>query len=207
MRRKIREERLGRHRVIQNELLNNDAERKLSIDIGSKHVHQGDIAIDINADTNPQVVADARYLPIRSNTIGRAFFTDVIEHLPSGTEKKALLEIRRVLKTKGELILTTPNDYWLYTHLDPAKYLQNHRHYQISLIKKIVEECGFKIEMCFTKGGLWQMLWVLFYSFFTYIFGIPVPHYLEKKVDEEYARKIPNKRGYTIFIKATPLPA
>jgi predicted SAM-dependent methyltransferase len=197
------EESLGRHRIIRNELIGNDVQEKLSVDIGCKFVHQGNIAIDINSATNPEILADARYLPIKSNTFDRAFFTDVIEHLPSGQEKKALAEIRRVLKTKGELILTTPNDYWLYTYLDPAKYTQNHRHYQMKLLRKMVEESGFKIDQCFAKGGFWQMAWILCYSCFTYIFGLSVPHFLEIKVDKEYD-KILGKKGYTIFMKATP---
>jgi ubiquinone/menaquinone biosynthesis C-methylase UbiE len=192
----------GRHRVIHDELLN-DHGTKLSVDIGSKHIRQGDITIDIDRETKPDIVADVTRLPLRANTFDRAFMTDVIEHLPEGSERTALCETRRVLKCGGELILTTPNDCLVYGFLDPARHIIGHRHYKVDFIRNAVQESGFRIQMCFTRGGVWEMIWVLYYCFFSYTLGIAVPRWLRGRVDREYAKKRLNTNGYTIFIKAS----
>lgn len=53
------------------------------------------------------VVGDAMALPIRSECFDRVVITEVIEHLPD--VPRCLSEIRRVLDTEGEAVLSTPN--------------------------------------------------------------------------------------------------
>ncbi len=190
----------GRLRIISE--LSGDEKTRLVLDIGSKTVRRGGISIDTDPKVTPGIVADVRYLPITEKTFETVFFTDVLEHLPANTEKNALLEICRILKPSGMLILSTPTAVWIYTVLDPAKYLMGHRHYKVPWIEELLKECGFEIEACFTRGGWWQTLWILAYGFLTYALNIPIPEYLEKKVDEEYQKKTPIDKGYSIFLKA-----
>lgn len=177
-----------------------------SLNIGCKETRLGDVNIDVDKDIHPDIVADVLHLPFKNNIFNLVYFTDVIEHLPENSEINALNEIYRVLKPNGYLILTTPNDRIIYTYLDPAKYIVNHRHYKIKDILKIVKNTNFKIEKIFTSGGFWELLGVLFYCFFTYpimkIFNVKLPYapdIIITKIDSEY-NVIKTDNGYTIFV-------
>jgi len=114
----------------------------LSLNIGCKETRFGDVNLDINLQVIPDVVADALHLPFRDRCFNLVYFTDVIEHLPRNTELRALLEIYKVLKPRGVLILTTPNDVPCYTYLDPARYVKGHRHYKVKELLKLLRKAG-----------------------------------------------------------------
>ena len=182
-----------------------------SLNIGCKETHFGNINVDIDSIVKPDVAADVLNLPFKDDTFDRVYFTDVIEHLPKNTESPALVEIYRVLRKSGILILTTPNDNPVYTWLDPAKYVVGHRHYKVESIQKMTEDAGFKIEKIFTAGDFWEMISILWYCFITYpikrILGINLPYvpkFLLNRVDREY-NGIRKKEGYTIFVKMRKL--
>jgi len=66
---------------------------------------------------NPNAVvaaaqADAKYIPFPSNTFDRVLMFDVVEHLFPWELHQALLEIRRVLKPGGRLIIHTAPNIW-----------------------------------------------------------------------------------------------
>ena len=193
----------GRLRVVKE--LNGEV-KEFRLNIGCKETRFGNINIDINPLVKPNVIADALHLPFKEEVFNLVYFTEVIEHLPKNTESLALSEIYRVLKKGGILILTTPNDRMIYTWLDPARYVMDHRHYRLECVQKMIEALDFKIEKIFTAGGFWETISTLWYCLITYPLkktGVNVPYcpkFLKVKVDEEYNRRI--KRGYTIFIKA-----
>ena len=183
--------------------------KKFSLNVGSKEVHFGNNAINIDIDPRfrPNIIVDAIYLPFRSEIYQQILFTDVLEHLTKGTESRAVREIHRVLRYKGELILTTPHNKKMFLLLDPAFYLIGHRHYTLREIRKLLEACGFKIIKIFTSGFFWACINVLWYIFVTYpvkkILGYSLPYApptLMSLEDKEY-KKI-GENGYTIFIKA-----
>ncbi len=94
------------------------------LDIGSGG---GYIALEIKKHNNgvtcldlqPQAIADAKKkglkgvvgkaqsLPFKDNTFDVVFMAEVIEHFLD--TQKALMEVRRVLKRNGTIIITTPN--------------------------------------------------------------------------------------------------
>lgn len=53
------------------------------------------------------VMADGKYLPIKSNTINFVLMADVIEHLDN--YNSSLMEIHRTLRKNGLLLITYPN--------------------------------------------------------------------------------------------------
>jgi len=186
----------GRYKIVK-ELSNRGL---FSIDIGCKYSKFAEISIDIDPSVSPTIIADARYLPIKDNIFERVYLLDIIEHLPKNTEKKTLLEINRILKKNGELIITTPNDYWLFTLTDPAWYLLGHRHYKKELLLKMIKDVGFNIETCFTRGGFWAEIFALWYYLITYPFKFKTPKYIVDKENKEYEKY--KKNGFTIFVKA-----
>jgi predicted SAM-dependent methyltransferase len=122
------------------------SKRKFSLSIGSKETRFGSINLDIDSST-PDVIADARKLPFKSQIFELVFFTDVIEHLPKDDEIIALKEIFRVLRKGGEFVLSVPNNNrFLFTFLDPAFWIRGHRHYTYREIKELLEESGFEIS-------------------------------------------------------------
>jgi len=195
---------LGRLRLIR-ELTSRG---KFSLSIGSKNTQFANINLDVDPSTKADIIAAVQNLPFKSNPFELIFFTDIIEHLPKGEEVRALREINRVLKNDGELILTTPYSSFLFTNLDPAFWIRNHRHYSLDEIKKLLEKSGFNAICIFTSGGLWACLSNLWYCVLIYplrkIFNInlKIPYFLQQLEDNEY-QLCRERNGYTIFLVGT----
>jgi len=123
---------------------------------------------------------------------------DVIEHIPKGTEKKALEEIKRVLKEDGKLLITTPANN--FSNLfDPAWYF-GHRHYSKKQMKNIFQNSGFKIEKMKILGGFWEIASMFLFYQFKWFFNMEIPFkdWSDKKRDEEYLKK---EKGFnTLFV-------
>jgi predicted SAM-dependent methyltransferase len=117
----------------------------LTLSVGCKQTRLALVNLDLDPRVSPDVVADARALPFRSNVFDEVIFTEVIEHIPSGHESLALTEIHRVLRVGG-VIMSTPNNILLFKILDPAYYLMRHRHYDMETISMLLTECGFSLK-------------------------------------------------------------
>lgn len=184
------------------------AEAKKSIDIGSGTVLMADVRLDVEPKVSPDIVADVRYLPFVSSIFDIAYFADVIEHIPRGTEPTALREIHRILRNGGELILSTPNNRLIYTFLDLYRFVRPHKHFAQNEIRELLETTDFKVMKLFTAGGIWQcvnflvtMLVTLpMTKIFNYSLQYYVPSFMQFREDHEYDMTIEN--GYTIFVKA-----
>jgi ubiquinone/menaquinone biosynthesis C-methylase UbiE len=132
-------------------------------------------------------VGDALNIPLKDSSGDVAIFFDVIEHVPSGTEKQALKEINRILKKGGTLLLSTPNSHLLTNLFDPAWYF-GHRHYQFTKLEKIVEECGFKVQSHVVRGGIISVFYMFWFYTMKWIFQVKNPRsrLLEKMEDNAY---------------------
>jgi len=140
-------------------------------------------------------------LPFVSQRFEMVTMFDVIEHLPKGTELKALKEVKRVLKKGGKLFLSTPKSNWLANLLDPAWYF-GHRHYSVRKIKNLLKTTGFTIERLEIKGGFYELFSMIMFYAFKWLFHreIPFKDWFEKRRNEEYL----NKNGFvTLFVKAS----
>ena len=131
------------------------------------------------------------------NHFNKVLFTEVIEHLPKGTEVSVLKEINRVLKKGGVLVFSTPNDNPVSKASDPAWWINGHKHYRIEDITTFLVESGFRIENKFVGGGYLQSLVM---PFFYLLCGLNLYNEgtLERLVGHEYE----NNGFWTIIIKA-----
>lgn len=67
---------------------------------------------------------------------------DVLEHIDD--ENSALIEVKRILKKGGCIILTVPAYGWLWSKWDEV--LHHKRRYTKQALIKILEKAGFKVE-------------------------------------------------------------
>lgn len=126
---------------------------------------------------------------------------DVIEHIPKGTEGKALLEIRRVMKDGGELVISTPNRSFFSNLLDPMWYL-GHRHYSEEGMKMLVRKAGLTPAITEKRGRFYELFsMILLYPFKWFLnMEIPFKDFFDSKRDREY---LGNKEGFaTLFVKS-----
>jgi len=136
------------------------------------------------------VIGAVSNLPFSDNTFDVVVFSEVIEHIPKNSEDHALEEIKRVLKPKGILILSTPNKHPLSILLDPAYFISGHRHYSMDELKLLLEKSKFEIINIFTRGNIFQSIdsnlklvgkHLLNRSFLT-------PKWIQKKIKEGYSK-------------------
>ena len=181
---------------------------KFSLSIGCKSTRFASVNVDIDPQSMPDLVCDATNLPFKECSFEEILFSDVLEHLDRNAESLALREIRRVIAPSGNLILTTPNDYWIFTHMDPAFYF-GHRHYTSTEVENLLNSSGFEVKSIFTMGGIWECLGVIRHFSIEYPLnrilkrtGSSLPEWISNRVDSEY--RTVSKNGYTIICLASP---
>lgn len=141
-------------------------------------------------------------IPEKNGSFDLVVMFDVIEHLPIGTEIRALKEIHRVLKPGGTFAMSTDFDRTISKIMDPAWYF-GHRHYTHEKLKSLFEKSGLKIVKFETRGGFFEITGTILLYIFKWIFKseIPFKAFFERQKDIEYLNR---SRGIvTIFVKAT----
>ncbi len=150
-----------RYRIISDFI--KDHRKILDIGCGSSKIIQSlpaAVALDINLrklrylkSSNPLLIrGDLNYLPFKDNIFSTIICSEVIEHIPK--TEKIFLELVRVLKEDGELIIGTP-DYstltwrfieWWYYKIFPLGYVEQHiSHYTRVELDDLFKKFGFKI--------------------------------------------------------------
>lgn len=150
------------------------------------------------------VIGSVFAIPFPDNHFDTVAFFDVIEHIPRRTEKKALTEIKRVLKRGGVLYLSTPHRSFLSNLLDPAWYL-GHRHYSRRKLTDFFQSVGLKIEWVDYGGGVFSQIYMILFYFYKFVFKREMmlfKSFFERKRAQEYSQ---NKGFTTIFVKAHKL--
>lgn len=134
------------------------------------------------------IEASALNIPVKSQSTDLVIFFDVIEHVPVNTEEKALLEINRILKQNGKLLLTTPNNFWLNNLMDPAWYF-GHRHYTDEKLDKLLRATGFKKIVANKRGGMGTLIFMFWFYLSKLILRIPHPRnqFMENLDDLSYS--------------------
>lgn len=120
------------------------------------------------------ILGDALNIPVKDKYADLVFLFDVLEHVPPGTEKKALIEIRRILKKNGLLLLSTPHDNFFIKTLDPAWYF-GHRHYSVEKVRELVEKSGFKVGTLYLRGNILSSLYAIWFYLMKYLTGNTQP--------------------------------
>jgi SAM-dependent methyltransferase len=103
------------------------------------------------------VIGDALALPFAQRLFDVVALLDVIEHLPRGTEARAVREAARALLPSGRLVLSTPARWLPGTLLDPAFWLIDHRHYRLDSLLSLVRGAGLEPVFTDTRGGWAQV--------------------------------------------------
>jgi len=76
--------------------------------------------ISLNGKENIQIsMADAKNIPIKSDSIDVVFMLDIVEHLYPNELHITLDEVRRVLKVGGKLVIHTMPNIWYYRYIYP----------------------------------------------------------------------------------------
>ena len=126
------------------------------------------ISIDISGSLNTDYIADAHYLPFKSNYFDGVFIQAVLEHVVS--PETVVNEIYRVLKFNGIVYAETP--FMQQIHMgkdDYTRYTVSGHRYLFRFFKNI--KCG-------VNGGPGTVLaWSLKYFFWS-IFGKKISNYL-----------------------------
>ena len=130
---------------------------------------------DENLVTARQHIRDARVefkvgtgagIPLSDASCDTIVTWEVIEHIPPHTEPLMFAEVKRVLKKGGAFYLSTPHRNFFSIVLDPAFWLNRHRHYALEFLTQTAERAGFKVEKHAIKAGFREILdiWNLFGS-------------------------------------------
>ncbi len=163
----------------------------ISSDIDAKNLGEHNMAKN-------KIVIDATSIPFKNGELSEVIILDVLEHIKD--HEKAISEINRVLKKGGVLIISVPNDT-LLSYLNPIRYAQHERHYNISQIKDLLEKNGFRVEKIFSGGGIFELLDLYTHLFVKYTTGKMINFKIFNKLrDKEYNHHRNN--GDEIIIKA-----
>jgi len=120
------------------------------IDFASSHALSGDTSNDISfMCLKPQ----DNKLPFEDNSFDAVTSIEVIEHIRPFQAHQNLLEMKRVLKNDGRLLLTTPNYRslwpvieWMVDKITPLKYREQHiNKFTPDSLVKFIESAGFKV--------------------------------------------------------------
>jgi SAM-dependent methyltransferase len=91
------------------------------------------------------VKGDARSLPFEPAAFDAAVSSYVIDHLRADGKKRALAEVARVLKPRGEFLLLIVNADWL-TRLFSPHAIGHHPRQDPARWRALLDEAGFAIE-------------------------------------------------------------
>lgn len=84
----------------------------LDVGCGDSPIFDSTVNLDFDARVNPSVCADARFLPFRDEVFNHVYSSEVIEHF---SEHYVFYgEVRKVLRTGGKLLITSPKDSCLW---------------------------------------------------------------------------------------------
>lgn len=116
------------------------------------------LAKQSNQENCKYILADACEIPFKNNSFDAALCIDVIEHVKNG--ENIILEIYRILKNEGVLIIAVPHEKYPYTY-DPINFILEcffNRHinvgiwgfghlrlYNTKLLGDMLEKAGFEI--------------------------------------------------------------
>jgi len=120
------------------------------------------ISIDIDQIRNPDLICDASNVAFKSESFDIVLCVEVLEHIFFPHE--CINEIHRVLKTNGNLILTTrfiyplhdrPNDYFRYTKYGLEKILNRFNKVIIESHLNWIETIALLIMRLLKEDYLW----------------------------------------------------
>lgn len=93
-------------------------------------------------------------IPVSPGSIDLLCLFDVLEHVAE--DEASLLAMRELLKPNGKVVLTVPAHQWLWSTHDVG--LHHQRRYSRDLLKRRIEEAGYRIEkLTYTNAALFPV--------------------------------------------------
>ena len=133
------------------------------------------------------LVASGLNLPFEDRSFDLVVVSEVLEHIPKGTECAFLIELMRILRPNGEVLVTTPKRSIRSCLSDPA-WIFGHRHYSEKKLLQLACSSGLKVKTIESRGG-----WAEFFSLLDLYFSKWVLRrrpvlgaILSKKLDSEW---------------------
>jgi SAM-dependent methyltransferase len=174
-----------------------------SLNIGCLTTSWGTIRLDRVKVNRPEVVGTVLFLPFQDESFRACTFTDVVEHLPVGSEQRALKEICRVLKPGGWVLVTAPNSVKGQKFFDLFWWWRGHRHYTRRQLVGLLHGVGFVVDGAWTTGEPYREIvrsWVRAASFlWRRVRGVLPPWPSEGAPSDLFDSDL----GYTVFVAAT----
>ena len=114
-----------------------------------KHIDKTKKILNIGPGVFPYNYAEnfsgvASKLPYESMYFDYVILADVLEHISKREVHKSLVEIYRVLKCSGKLIITVPAHQWLFNEHD--RYLEHVCRYNKKMLKYELKSAYFKLD-------------------------------------------------------------
>ena len=114
----------------------------IKLDIGcGKRKKQGFIGIDIDKDSDADIIASVLDLPFNTNSVDEIYSSHLVEHFNPEEVKKFFSEIYRVLKKGNHASLKVDTD-WTKNRLLRKDLTHKHR-YSVRELKKILRQFNF----------------------------------------------------------------
>ena len=114
----------------------------IKLDIGcGKHKASGFIGVDIEKDSDADIVASALDLPFNTNSVDEIHSSHLVEHFDTNELIKFFSEINRVLKKGSSAFLKVDTD-WTKRILLRKDLTHKHR-YSVKELKKILQPFNF----------------------------------------------------------------
>lgn len=79
------------------------------LDVGCGEMKRGDIGVDLRKTEFVDIIADARQLPLKTESFDQVYSSAVIEHFSHREVRRVLIEWTRVLKKGGTLEIECPD--------------------------------------------------------------------------------------------------
>ena len=107
------------------------------------------------------IVSDGCCLPFPNNYFDCVILGEVLEHVKE--PEKLLKEAERVLKPKGLIIGTVPDEYAWDKSLCPFEHSGHLHHFKEKTLKHLFKQSGLKLKLFFHSPPEWNVGFVFYY--------------------------------------------
>lgn len=163
---------------------------KINVDNGS---HTADIDVSWNLARIP--------FPFESDSQEEIVFTEVMEHLPAGSERSVIQEISRILAPGGLLVLSVPNNNIVSKLLDPIYWMGQHRHYTGAQLLSYLVGTDLEAQAVFSSGSIPWGVVTLSYAV-NWLFRRKQADLFRKLVSNSFNKAMASQAGGTLFLVA-----